>query len=106
MTLIAAEQTKFAVFLRERKQGRLMEGADIFSFAEIILSFVRKQASAQKLALPFWKNEVGGSERAPLFPKHSRGLGHWLWACARHHHRVRNCVRIPTNGRAWAVIRQ
>jgi hypothetical protein len=32
MTLIAAEQTKVVVFLRERKQGRLMEGADIFSF--------------------------------------------------------------------------
>jgi hypothetical protein len=53
MTLIAAEQTKVVVFVRERKQGRLMEGADIFSFAEIILGFVRKQASAQKLALPF-----------------------------------------------------
>jgi hypothetical protein len=38
MTLIAAEQTKVVVFLRERKQGRLMEGADIFSVAEIILS--------------------------------------------------------------------
>ena len=37
----------------------MMEGADIFSFAEIVLSFVRKQASAQKPALPFWKNEVG-----------------------------------------------
>ena len=77
-----------------------MEGADIFSFAEIILSFVRKQEPAQKLALPFWKNEVGGSERAP-FPKDSRGLGHWLWGCARH---PPSCKKLCKNPYEWSRL--